>query len=174
AQTPAPEFMRRAQRQARWHGSKVRASLVTLGLVLVGALALQAGHHFRDLIAARWPEAEPALAAWCATLSCAIDAPRRIDDVSVESSALTRASAPDIFRLSVALRNRGPTTVALPSVDLTLTDPNGQLVARRVLTPPDFRVAPALIQPGADANLQLLLTAGDTHVTGYTVEIFYP
>lgn len=175
AQTPAPEFMRRAQSRARWHGPKVRAALVTAALVLVGALALQAGHHFRDLIAARWPEARPALAAWCAALSCAIEAPLRIDDVSVESTALTRASAPDVFKLSVALRNRGALTVALPSVDLSLTDPNGQLVARRVLTPRDFGVSPARLQPGGDANLQLLLTAGsDAQVTGYTVEIFYP
>lgn len=174
AQTPAPEFMRRAQRQARWHRPKVRAALASAALMLAGGMALQAGHHFRDLIAARWPEARPALATWCAALSCAIEAPRRIDDVSVESTALARAPAPDVFKLSVALRNRGAMPVALPSVDLSLTDPNGQLVARRVLTPRDFRVAPALIQPGADANLQLLLTAGDTHVTGYTVEIFYP
>ena len=172
--TATPEFMRRAQRTARWQRPKVRAALAGVALVLAGALALQAGHHFRDLIAARWPETRPALAAWCAALSCAIEAPRRIDDVSVESTALTHASAPDVFRLSVALRNRGALTVALPSVDLSLTDPNGQLVARRVLTPRDFGVAPARLQPGGDANLQLLLTAGDAQVTGYTVEVFYP
>lgn len=173
--TAAPEFMRRAQRTARWRRPKVRAALAGAALLLAGALALQTGHHFRNLIAARWPETRPALAAWCAALSCAIEAPRRIDDVSVESTALTRASAPDVFKLSVALRNRGALTVALPSVDLSLTDPNGQLVARRVLTPRDFGVAPARLQPGGDANLHLLLTAGgDAQVTGYTVEIFYP
>ncbi|MDE2094778.1 MAG: zinc-ribbon and DUF3426 domain-containing protein, partial [Burkholderiales bacterium] len=175
APAAAPEFVRRAQRAARWQRPKVRAALVGVALVLAVSLALQAGHHFRNLISARWPETRPLLAAWCAARSCAIEAPQRIDDVSVESTALTRASAPDVFKLSVALRNHGALTVALPSVDLSLTDPNGQLVARRVLTPRDFGVALARLQPGGDANLQLLLTAGgEAQVTGYTVEIFYP
>ena len=169
-----PEFVRRAERTARWHGPRVRAALSVALVALLLTLALQAVHHFRDLIAARWPAAKPALTAWCAALSCTIDAPRRIDDVSVESSALTQAPAPNVFRLSLALRNRGPLTLALPAVDLTLTDPNGQLVARRILMPRDFRVASALLPPGTDTSLQLLLTAGDAPVTGYTVEIFYP
>ena len=80
----------------------------------------------------------------------------------------------DAFQLSVVLRNRGAMTVAQPSIDLSLTDPNGQLIARRVLAPRDFRVASALIRPGAESALQLLLTAGGARITGYTVEVFYP
>jgi predicted Zn finger-like uncharacterized protein len=170
----APEFIRHAQRQARWRSPKMRAVLCTSALALLAALALQVGHHFRDLIAARWPVLVPTLTAWCGVATCSIESPRRIEDVSVESSALTRASAAEAFKLSVTLRNRGAMTLALPSVDLSLTDPTGQLVARRVLMPHDFRVASELMQPNADAVLQLLLATGNAQVTGYTVEIFYP
>lgn len=171
---PAPEFIRHAQRRARWQSPAARVSLSAAGLILFVLLALQAGHHFRDTVAVRWPETKPALTAWCAALGCSIEAPKRIDDIAVESTALTRAAAPESFRLAVTLRNRGSTALALPSVDLGLTDATGQLVARRMLAPSEWRVAGPTIQAGAELPLQLLLTTGSVRVTGYTVEIFYP
>lgn len=172
---PAPEFMRLAEREARRQSPRARLVLALATLALALLLALQAAHHSRDLIAARWPRAAPLLAAWCGALGCTIEPLRRIEDISVESTALLRAAGPnETFRLSVQLRNRGGLALALPSVDLALTDTSGQLVARRALAPRDFRAASTVIPPGAEAALQLLLTAGATHVTGYTVEVFYP
>ena len=75
--------------------------------------------------------------------------------------------------LSVTLRSRSDVTLALPSIDLTLTDANGRLVARRALTPRDFSAAD-VIAPRAEAPLQVMLSAGSAAVVGYTVEIFYP
>ena len=170
----APEFMRHAQRSARWHTPTMRIALSTAGLLLLVSLTLQAGHHFRDVVAMRWPATQPALAAWCAALSCSIQAPKRIEDIAVESTALTRATEPDAFRLAVTLRNRGAMALALPSIDLGLTDATGQLVARRMLSPSEWHAAASSIQAGAELPLQLLLTAGSTRVSGYTVEIFYP
>lgn len=170
----APEFLERARREARWRSPGMRALAASAVVALLAALGLQAAHHFRDPIAARWPDAGPMLAAWCGAMACTIEAPRRIDDVAVENTALTRAAAADAFNLSVVLRNRGAMTVALPSVDLSLTDASGQLVARRVLTPRDFRVASALIRPGGESALQSVLAVAGAKVTGYTVEVFYP
>jgi hypothetical protein len=73
----------------------------------------------------------------------------------------------------VTLRNRSDLTLALPSIDLTLTDANGRLVARRALAPRDLRAAD-VIAPRAEAPLQVMLSAGTPSVVGYTVEIFYP
>ncbi len=170
----APAFVEAARKRTRLQ-SPWRRALAGLAVVsLLSALAVQAVHHFRDQIAARWPVAGPSLSAWCAAVSCTIDAPRRIDDLAVESTALARAPLLDAFKLSVVLRNRGAAAVAQPSVDLTLTDANGQLVARRMLATRDFRVAPAPIKPGAESALQLLFAVGGAPVTGYTVEVFYP
>jgi predicted Zn finger-like uncharacterized protein len=175
--TMTPEFVRHAQQRARWQSPIARVTLAVGGVLLLVALGLQMGHHFRDLVAARWPQTRPALQAWCDLLTCSIQPPRRIEDIAVESTALTKAAGPvgaDAFKLSVALRNRGNIPLAMPSIDLTLTDPLGQLVARRVLAPNDFRVAQTAIQPAAEVPLQLLLTTGNARVTGYTVEVFYP
>ena len=171
----APAFVRHADRQARWRTPRVRLLLSLAGLLLVGTLTLQAGHHFRDSVAAMWPALHPALAGWCRLADCRIDAPRRINDLTVESSALTRASAGnDAFKLMVTLRNRGAWPVRLPSIDLSLTDTDGQLVARRALGPVDFHAQSTTLAPGAEAALQTLLTAGTPRVAGYTVEVFYP
>lgn len=173
-QALTPQFLQPVQAASRRGGARSRGALVATLVVLLSGLALQGVHHFRDLIAASWPASAAVFADWCGVVSCSLQAPRRIEDLSVESSALTRASIPDAFTLSVALRNRGAVSVAPPAVDLSLTDPTGQLVARRVLTPNDFRFEPAVLQPGAESRLQLTLTAGTARVTGYTIEIFYP
>ncbi len=171
---PPPEFVQRAQRQARWQSPAMRVALGGAAALLVVGLGLQAMHQQRDWVAARWPATAPVLSSWCATWSCTIAAPRRIEDVAVESTALTRSALPDAYRLAVVLRNRGAMPVAMPSVDLSLTDAGGQLIARKVLAPRDFRVATAPIRAGTDAPLQLDFTAGGARVSGYTVELFYP
>ena len=169
-----PEFVRRAQREQRWRGSRVRLALSCVSLVLLACLALQATHHFRDLVAARWPALKAPLLAWCDAVGCRIEAPRRIEDISVENTALARVGTTDSFRLSVTLRNRGSIGLALPAIELSLTDASGVLVARRALTPRDFSVASSLLPATGEAALQLLLSAGSPRVSGYTVEIFYP
>lgn len=171
---PTPEFVRRAQREARWQSSGARVALFGASVLLIGCLALQATHHFRDLVAARWPSLRPALMAWCDTVGCRIEAPHRIEDISVESTALARVGTSDAFRLSVTLRNRSTIGLALPSIELSLTDASGLLIARRALAPRDFRVGSSVLPAAAESPLQLTLSAGSPRVSGYTVEIFYP
>lgn len=170
----APDFVRRAERAQRWSRPWVRAALGLVAAVLIAMLGGQAAHHFRDDLAARHPQAASALAAWCEVAGCRIGPPRHIDDVAVESTALSRAGAPDNYKLSIVLRNHGPALVSVPSVDLALTDASGQLISRRTLDARDFDGAPDKLAAGAEANLQTVLTAGATKITGYTVELFYP
>ena len=173
--TPTPDFVTRAAQAQRWQQPRARLALASAALLLSVALAAQAMHHHRDLIAVRWPASRPALTTWCGWANCRIELPRRVDDITVESTSLTHGAAgSDAFKLSVTLRNRGAVPVALPSVDLSLTDAAGQLVARRALAPSDFRAASLALAAGSDATLQLMLSAGSGRVTGYTVEVFYP
>lgn len=171
----APAFIRHADRRARWRSPRARAALSAAALLLAGGLSLQAAHHFRDLAAARWPVAKGLLESWCKVAGCTLGTPRRIEDISVESSGLTRAGeSTDTFRLSVTLRNRAALALALPSVDLTLTDASGATVSRRALGGADFRAVSATIPASSEVHLQLLLTVAGKRVTGYTVELFYP
>lgn len=168
-----PDFVRRADRHARWRSTPVRAALGVACVLAALVLAMQAANHHRDILAARWPSLRPLLAAWCRAADCRIEAPRRIDEVLVENTALTRVPAQDAFVLSVTLRSRSELALALPSIDLSLTDANGRLVARRALAPSDFSAA-EVIAPHAETPLQVTLSTGAAAVVGYTVEIFYP
>jgi predicted Zn finger-like uncharacterized protein len=172
AAAPAPQFLRRNTAPQRWQKPPSRIGATFCAVLLIALLAGQVGHHFRDLAVAQWPALRPAYAQWCDALRCSIRPPARIDDISVQSSALTRAATPDAFRLAVTLRNHGKLALALPAIDLSLTDATGGLVARRVLTLP--AAGGATIAPGAESALQWTLTAGSARVTGYTVEVFYP
>jgi len=168
-----PEFLRRGERRARWQRPAVRAALWSVSIVLAALLVLQATHHFRDDLAVRWPALKPALVAWCGLASCTLEPPRRIDDITVENTALARASS-DAFRLAVTLRNHATVPVALPAVDLSLTDGSGRLVARRALSARDFKISPAVLPPNAEVALEAPIATRNTRVSGYTVEIFYP
>ncbi|MEQ1807895.1 MAG: DUF3426 domain-containing protein, partial [Burkholderiaceae bacterium] len=170
----APEFLRHADRLARWDRPWVRTSLSLASLALLATLLIQSTHHWRHTIAARWPDALPLLAQWCEFASCAIEPPRRIDDIGLESSGFARLAGVDQFRVSVVLRNRSATVLAMPWVELSLTDASGNLLVRKALSPQDFRVASAVLAAQSEANLQLVLATGTPLVTGYTVEIFYP
>ncbi|MDQ6627405.1 MAG: zinc-ribbon domain-containing protein [Pseudomonadota bacterium] len=168
-----PDFLRRAERRVRWNsGPRRLVLLASLSAATLGLL-LQTAHHFRDTMAARWPIARPALLAWCKSVGCSVEAPRRIDEVSVEHSDLSRAIGADALVLSVTLRSRSNLVLGLPSIELELTDGNGRLVARRALAPRDFGAA-GLLQPGAETELQAMFNAGTARVAGYKVELFYP
>jgi len=170
-----PGFVQQAKQRERWRSPLIRAMLSVLTLLLTSTLVAQGAYHFRDLWAGQWPTTRPWLAKGCEWLQCEIGAPRRIDDVAVESSALSPAPGGNGYRLAVVLRNRGNLSLTMPWIDLSLTDPAGQLVARRALAPNDFRISPALIAPGSESSLQVLLSSSDPRrISGYTVEIFYP
>jgi predicted Zn finger-like uncharacterized protein len=168
-----PDFLRRADRHARWRSAPARLAFSVISVFAALGLPVQIAHHYRDAAAAQWPALRPTLAAWCRSTGCTLEAPRRIDDVSVESTTLTRAVGVDGFVLSVTLRSRGRVALATPSIDLSLTDGNGRLIARRALAPRDFGAA-SILAPGSETGLQVMLDATNYRVAGYTVEIFYP
>lgn len=170
----APTFVREAERNSRWQSSGARRLLALGATGLAALLAIQVVHHHRDELAARWPVARAPLTQWCRLAGCRVEAPRRIDDIAVESTSLARGAAADAFRLSVVLRNRAPTPAAVPWVELSLTDANGDLVARRALSPSELRAAHPEIGSGAEMSLLAALSTGTTRITGYTVEVFYP
>ena len=55
--THRPDFVRRAERRARWHSTPARAALGTASLLATVILALQVAHHYRDTLAAQLPVA---------------------------------------------------------------------------------------------------------------------
>ena len=177
-----PAFVRAADRAAHWRRPRVRASLAVAALLLAGLLLVQVAVQFRAVFAVQWPPSRPVLEALCDLQGCRIEPLRRLAALSVDASGLTQGTAADRYRLSLTLNNRAAFPVAPPSVELSLTDASGALLARRALAPSDFRAADGAtrvspnepLPPGADRQWQVQLATPSLRVSGYTVELFYP
>lgn len=172
SRTVVPEFMRRAERAARWNHPVARLALGTLSLLLAALLALQMTLHFRDALAALHPPWRDGLQALCEPFACEVKPWRRIDVLGIESSSLNPVGSG--YRLQLALRNKAGVDVAAPWVELSLTDANGVPFARRVLPPDQF--APALQALKADSDQTLTLNFGTQgqRISGYSVRILHP
>jgi len=173
-----PSFVRSADRAALWRLPPVRAALASVALLAVAGLVAQVLIEYRDLAAARWPLLRPVLVAFCDVAGCRVDPARSIEGLAVESSGLLRIERTDRYRLSVTLRNRAGIDLALPALDLSLTDTQGKLLARRVLPLTEIGATQPTLAAGRELSLQATLraapgSAGDG-VAGYTIELFYP
>jgi hypothetical protein len=168
-----PDFMRRADSSARWKRPGVRVALGGASALLLLLLALQVTLHFRDAIAAQHPPLRPALQSLCGALGCEIKPWRRIEALSIESTSLSPVGSSG-YKLSLSLRNKTGVDVAVPSVELSLTDASGAPFSRRVLAPE--ALSPVLKQVNAESEqaLSFSFTTGGQRVSGYSVNIFYP
>ncbi len=171
----APSFVREADRDARWQRPVVRRLTIAAALALPLLLGVQMALHQRDLLAARWPASADVLGVLCVSLRCSVQAPRSLDDVTVESSGLTRVEGAPLYKLQVAVRNRAEWAVAMPALDVTLTDPRGEVVTRRVLRASELgTAAPDALAGGAEWSALATIDVGERRVTGYAIDLFYP
>lgn len=171
AEAAAPGPLQAARQRRRLWG-------LVIGVLAV-LLALQVVYAMRDQIAGTWPAARPMLDRICKPLGCTVSFPRRTDQLAIESSDLqTDPQRPRVVVLIAALRNRGSTLVAHPSLELTLTDAQDQAVARRVFQPADYLADPAAVERGmaalAEINVRIVLDTGDLKPSGYRLFLFYP
>jgi len=169
-------FVRQARRKAFWRRPLVRVFLLLLLLALAALLALQYAWQERDRLALLQPQLRPALEMMCERLHCTLGPPRQIESVVIDSSGFNRLRN-DTYKLSFSLRNTARTSVAMPSLELTLTDGQDQPLLRRVLTPAELGAHDAAIAAGADWSGAVGIavnTGGGSRVAGYRLLAFYP
>jgi len=177
-----PSFVASADRAALWRRPRVRAALVLVGLLAVLGLAAQVAHEYRNLVAAAWPASRPWLEQACAALNCKVEAAQAIENLAVESSGLVRVEKSNLYRLQVGLRNRAGIDLAVPALDVTLSDSQGRLIARKVLRAAELGAPQTTIGAGRELNVQATLQATTAPgggepvqpIAGYTIELFYP
>ena len=184
-QTPADvSFVRDARRQAFWRRPLVRTLLVLFALLLMGLLTFQFALQQRDKLAVFEPRLKPALQMLCEVMACNVGPVRQIDAIVIDSSSFNKVND-SVYRLSFSIKNTATSTVAMPSLEVTLTDTQDQAVIRRVLAPAQFGLASGLLAAGAEFSgaLTLQLTpleaprdAGSLsrRIAGYRLLAFYP
>ena len=141
----------------------------------VAGLALQMAVHQRNALAAAQPQLRPWLEQTCAWLGCTIGPDQRIAAVAIDSSGFVKAGRGDSYQLTLALKNLSGAAVAMPAVELTLTDAQDQPVLRRVLFPAELGAPVELAAHGEWSGQTMVVLAGPAlRLSGYRVLAFYP
>lgn len=176
APEPEPGFVRQARRRAFWQSTGMRSVLSLLVLVLAALLAGQWALHHRDRLAAWRPDLQPLLQQACGHLGCTLAPVRRIDAIVIDSTALVRRLG-NFYSFDLVLKNTAPLPLAVPALELTLTDVSGAVIARRVFLPDEWPDAPPLL-PARDSvtvNFRLSLALNEAiPMAGYGALLFYP
>jgi len=174
----APAFLQHADTLNR----RRRTTLFSIGAILLAALVLaQLAVAFRADLLAKFPQARPALEGLCRAFRCTVDWPSRSDLLAVVGSELQALPGTSAFELTAVVRNRGNTTLALPAIELTLTDTLSRTVARRVFLPADYLAGDrdprahmrAGLEAGADLTVRIAFEADVANAAGFVVYPFY-
>jgi predicted Zn finger-like uncharacterized protein len=173
----AISFMHGKQ-QSKARSSRAAGVLVALGcVVLVGVLLLQWLLHDRDRIAATDAGARQAMQVMCDVLGCKIAPLRQIESLVIDSSSFAKVRS-DVYRLGFTLKNTAPIALAVPSLELTMTDMQDQALVRRVLSPAELESKSGNIPAGAEWTVSVpvavKLPSGTERISGYRLLAFYP
>ncbi|WP_395452973.1 DUF3426 domain-containing protein [Acidovorax delafieldii] len=174
ASDPEVSFVVAARRKAFWRKPVVRMVLWLGFIVSLLGLALQIAVQERDRIAALDVRTRPWLVKLCEPLRCELAPVRQIADVVIDSSSFNKARG-DSYQLALTMKSTATIPLAMPAVELTLTDAQDQAVLRRVLLPTDM-AAPAELPAKGEwgTSVSVLVTTGGARVAGYRLLAFYP
>ena len=169
--------------------ARARRGMGLAALFLAVVLVLQVAYFQRDRLAASAPALQPALVALCDLARCTLAPVRQIESVALDSSTFTQLR-PDAFRLSFVLKNESQMALAMPALEVTLTDNQDRAVLRRVVLPADFAPPNQPLAAGGEftgtlvlglaaegsnaANVTNATEPRTSGITGYRVLAFYP
>ena len=163
---PDPDDGRRSGKP--WH------VYVAIALLLLAALLLML--LFRNEIAARIPALRPIAGIVAGAFGMSADGVRSISSLAIEATELQRAGNGQAA-LHALLRNKDERTVRWPALELTLTDPAGTIVLRKVILPADYLPA-GVSRDGlrglSEWPIRLGLDPGSLPLANYSVTLFYP
>ncbi len=175
--SPEVSFLRVQSTKSAWYKPLTRVGMAVLALALLLTLAGQFIFHERDSLVAHEPRLTPWLLAFCAPLGCSLSPLQRIESVSIESSSFARVQD-ETYLLRFALKNSAHTPLAMPTVELTLTDALDQPVLRRVVRPEELSGQPGVLDPGLARSLEatflVKLDVASQRMAGYRLLAFYP
>lgn len=175
AAPPQAAFLQTPVRNSRWDQPWVRRALLATCVLLAMTALLQWLHGDRDRLASARPELKPYLQLLCQPLNCRVAALRSVDALVIDASAFVLAGQ-DSYRLSFVLKNQSRLAVAVPHIELTLTDSLDHAVLRRVLTPQELGSTAEALGAGEQwpVSLAFGLEQEQGRVLGYRLLAFYP
>ena len=178
-----------------------RKGLIAWAVLGLLGLIFQATLFFKDSLAAHHPQWRPELEYFCKWVGCQIEPLQLADAVVIDHAAIDRLAEPDgnlealkaintinadqalgaspavlpQWRFQITLRNTQNLPVAMPWIELTLTDAQDQAVMRQVFNP-SILGAPKVLKAGETwaQDLSLRLAHPVSDFLGYRLLTFYP
>ena len=182
---PNLSFVRVAKNKAFWQRAVVTRTLSAACIGLAGLLFLQLVYSQRNHLAASSPAFKSGLASVCQMLGCLVEPHKDIDAFKIESSSFQKAptaaadaAQADVFALKITLKNSADIPLAIPAVELTLTEAGDKPVLRRILSAKDLGFKGATLGANGDWTGEMTVAVTSTPamppITGYRVLLFYP
>ena len=172
-----------------------RKGLIAWAVLGLLGLIFQATLFFKDSLAAHHPKWHPELEYFCKWAGCHIEPLQLADAVVIDHAAIDRlaqangdlealnagqasGASPEVlpqWRFQITLRNTQNLPVAMPWIELTLTDAQDQAVMRQVFNP-SVLGAPKVLKAGETwaQDLSLRLAHPESDFLGYRLLTFYP
>lgn len=148
-----------------------------LSIVLLLGLLVQGLYRERDQLAALKPEIKPAVQSFCEVVGCRVSSLQRIDAFVLDSATFQQVDQ-ETFQLHLVVKNKTQLALALPTIELTLTDLTDQPVMRRVLTPAELGAKTERVSAAgewsATAYLRVKADTARPRALGYRLLVFYP
>ena len=154
-----------------------RFSAITLGVLLAVTLVAQAVVQQRDRIVATAPSVIVWLEPVCHLLECHISPLQQIESIVIDHSSFSKGQS-EGYVLAFAVKSTAVTDVAIPSLELTLTDMQDRALVRRVFSPRELGYQHPVLGPGGEWSttvpIEVKLSEGGERITGYRLLAFYP
>lgn len=163
-QPPAPTGRSALAKMLLWVTVISLLCAATVQALLIGRFALVSA----------LPLSEPLLTPLCSLFKCAVQPARTLQPLTLESLTLKRISSPDhltepaSYELQTHISNTGRLTVWVPMLELTLTNAQTKVIARRVLTSAELgAAAAATIAPQSEWHVKINVRL-DPQTAGFT------
>jgi predicted Zn finger-like uncharacterized protein len=165
-------------------GQQSRGFSIVFGggsLLLFALMLAQLAVVFRIELSTQFPALRPTLVQLCKPFNCNVGWPTRAELLAVVGTELQAVPGTDILELTAVIRNRAGFGVALPAIEVTLTDTNNRDVARKVFAPVDYLASSGQssnrieegLAAGADYEVRIHFEARGLSAAGYRVYPFY-
>ncbi len=169
-------FIRQARNDAFWHKPLTRIMLVLLCCLLLLGLVGQILFQERNRLAVIGPELRPWLLAFCGAFDCSLSPLQQKASIVIDSATFNKIGT-DAYRLTFTVKNTAAIALAVPSIELTLTDTRDKPLLRRVFRPSELGATSDALDGGSEwpVTLGMLVEAKrlTEPVAGYRLLAFY-
>lgn len=148
-----------------------------LSALLVCTLIAQYLWFERGRLASR-PALQPYYLLACEHLPCQLPANQSLSALSTEQAVMRpHQQFNDLIAMAIKIRNDSPFAMPYPAIEISFTNLQGRLVARRTFEPNDYLSGEQLnqqLQPDLNLEISLPLTLPSPEAVSYQVELRQP